>query len=139
MRRTFYVGVGFALGVAATRRTRRAREAALAALTPTSIAANVADAIAEVGQALGGFLTDVRIGMEQRESELATVVDQAVLDQPVPPQSVLPQSALNQPALTQDAAPAFSEPAVKPVPTAAPRHARAIGAVARSDRGWRTG
>jgi len=112
LRRTFYVGVGFAIGVAATRRTRRAREAALAAITPTSIAANVADAISEVGHSLGGFVTDVRAGMQQREAELVAVVNhQTGVTSWVPPELAGPTRY----------------------------DARAIGAVARSDRGWRTG
>ena len=75
MRRTFYLGVGAALGVAATRKTRRAKEAAKAALRPTSIAADIADAIAELGHAVGGFAADVRAGMRERQAQLVPVVD----------------------------------------------------------------
>jgi hypothetical protein len=77
MRRTFYLGVGAALGVAATRKTRRAKEAAKAAFTPRSIAASIADAIAEVGQAVGSFAADVRAGMAEREAELVDVVTES--------------------------------------------------------------
>lgn len=75
MRRTFYIAVGAALGVAASRRTRRAKEAAKAALTPSSIAADVADAIAEVGNAVGSFAADVRAGMAERQQQLVAVID----------------------------------------------------------------
>jgi hypothetical protein len=77
MRRTFYLAVGAAMGVAATRRTRRAKDQAMAALTPTSVAGNVADAIAELGNAVGSFAADVRAGMEERESQLVAVIDEA--------------------------------------------------------------
>ena len=75
MRRTFYLAVGAALGVAATRRTRRAKDAAKAALTPDSLAGNIADAIAELGHAVGSFAADVRAGMAERESQLVAVID----------------------------------------------------------------
>jgi len=75
MRRTFYLAVGAAVGVAATRRTRRAKEAAKAALTPTSLAGEIADAIAELGNALGSFAADVRAGMAERQSQLVAVFD----------------------------------------------------------------
>lgn len=77
MRRTFYLAVGAAIGVAATRKTRRAKEAAMAALTPRSVAAEVADAIAEVGNAVGSFAADVRAGMAERETQLVAVIDDA--------------------------------------------------------------
>jgi hypothetical protein len=75
MRRTFYLGVGAVIGVAATRKTRRAKEAAKAALTPSSIAADLADAIAELGHAVGSFAADVRAGMRERQAQLVPVVD----------------------------------------------------------------
>lgn len=119
MRRTFYVGVGFAIGVAATRRTRRAKEAALAAMTPASVAATVADGISEIGHALGSFVTDVRAGMHERESELVAVVNERTgLVAMSPPE-------LAGPGRVQPLRPAVRE--------------RATDAVARSDRGWRTG
>ena len=70
MKRIYYFGAGVALGVAATRRTRRAKEAAREALkakvTPSAIAADVADAIAELGNAVGAFAADVRQGAINR-------------------------------------------------------------------------
>ena len=76
MRRTFYLAVGAALGVAATRKTRRAKEQVAASLTPASLAGNVADAIAELGNAVGSFAADVRAGMDERESQLIAVIDE---------------------------------------------------------------
>lgn len=75
----YVFGAGVALGVAATRRTRRAKEAAAAAmkakLTPSAIAADVADAIAEIGNAVGAFASDVRQGAVNRRSSYRTVID----------------------------------------------------------------
>lgn len=79
MKRVYVFAAGVALGVAATRRTRRAREAARAALaaklTPSAIAADLADAIAEVGQAIGSLATDVRIGAANRRAVYRPMVD----------------------------------------------------------------
>ncbi len=75
----YVFGAGVALGVAATRRTRRAKEAAAAAmkakLTPSAIAADVADAIAEIGHAVGAVATDVRQGAVNRRASYRTVID----------------------------------------------------------------
>lgn len=72
---------GVALGVAATRRTRRAkvaaREALKAKLTPSAIAADLADAIAEVGNAIGSFAADVRQGAANRRASYRPVIDNA--------------------------------------------------------------
>jgi hypothetical protein len=79
MKRIYYFGAGVALGVAATRRTRRAkqaaREALKAKLTPSAIAADVADAIAELGNAVGAFASDVRQGAINRRAGYRPLVD----------------------------------------------------------------
>ena len=81
MKRIYYFGAGVALGVAATRRTRRAKEAAREALkakvTPSAIAADVADAIAELGNAVGAFAADVRQGAINRRASYRPLVDNA--------------------------------------------------------------
>ena len=81
MKRIYYFGAGIALGVAATRRTRRAKEAAREALkakvTPSAIAADVADAIAELGNAVGAFAADVRQGAVNRRASYRPLVDNA--------------------------------------------------------------
>ncbi len=81
MKRWHYFTAGLALGALATRRTRRAKEAAKAALaaklTPSAIAADVADAIAELGNAVGSFATDVRMGAANRRSTYRPMIDGA--------------------------------------------------------------
>lgn len=81
MKRLFYFTAGVAVGVAATRRSRRAKEAAAAALkarlTPSAIAADVADAMAELGNAVGSFASDVRIGAANRRASYRPMVDGA--------------------------------------------------------------
>ena len=77
----FYFGAGLALGVAGTRRTRRAKEAAraklAAKLTPSAIAADVADAIAELGNAVGSFASDVKQGAANRRASYRPMIDGA--------------------------------------------------------------
>jgi hypothetical protein len=75
----YYFTAGIALGVAATRRTRRAKQAAMAAFaakfTPSAIAAEMADAIAEIGQAVGSFASDVRMGAVNRRASYRPMID----------------------------------------------------------------
>jgi hypothetical protein len=77
----YYFSAGIALGAVATRRTRRAKEAARAALaaklTPSAIAADVADAIAELGNAVGSFAADVRQGAANRRATYRPMIDNA--------------------------------------------------------------
>ena len=77
----FYFSAGVALGAMATRRTRRAAEAARAAmaakLTPSAIAADVADAIAELGNAVGALAADMRQGAANRRAAYRPMVDGA--------------------------------------------------------------
>ena len=81
VKRIYYFGAGLALGVAATRRTRRAKEAAREALkakvTPSAIAADMADAIAELGNAVGYFAADVRQGVLNRRASYRPMIDNA--------------------------------------------------------------
>lgn len=81
MKRLYYFTAGVALGVAATRRTRRAKEAARAALaaklTPSAIAADLADAIAELGNAVGSFAADVKMGAANRRASYRPMIDGA--------------------------------------------------------------
>ncbi len=77
----FYFSAGVAFGVLATRRSRRAKEAARAALaaklTPSAIAADVADAIAELGNAVGSFAADVQQGAANRRASYRPMIDGA--------------------------------------------------------------
>jgi len=81
VKRIYYFGAGIALGAVATRRTRRAKEAARealkASLTPSAIAADVADAIAELGNAIGAFASDVRQGAINRRTSYRPMIDNA--------------------------------------------------------------
>ena len=81
MKRLYYFAAGVAVGVAATRRTRRAKEAAKAALaatlTPSAIAADLADAVAELGNAVGSFAADVRMGAANRRAAYRPMIDGA--------------------------------------------------------------
>ena len=81
MKRIHYFAAGVALGAMSMRRTRRAKEAARAAmaaqLTPSAIAADVADAIAELGNAVGSFAADVRQGALNRQASYRPVIDNA--------------------------------------------------------------
>ena len=76
MKAALYFVAGAVVGVAATQRTRRAKQAVKASLTPSAIAADLADAIGEIGHAMGSFAADVRAGMEDRQAELSAVVDE---------------------------------------------------------------
>ena len=79
MRRMVYFAAGVAIGAVGTRRTRRAKEAARAALaaklTPSAVAADVADAMAELGNAVGSFASDVRQGAANRRASYRPMVD----------------------------------------------------------------
>lgn len=66
MRRLFWVAFGATVGVWAVRRVDRA----LQALTPPALAASLADALGELGEAVRDFALDVREGMAEREAEL---------------------------------------------------------------------
>jgi len=67
----FWLGVGLAVGVYAT---RRASEAAHA-LTPAGVGANIADGLRELGAGIGAFGAEVRAGMTERERELTELVE----------------------------------------------------------------
>jgi hypothetical protein len=72
MRRLFWLGLGVTVGVLATRRvTSAARH-----LTPGGLAEDLADAMRELGVAVGSFGADVRAGMVERERELHEMVDE---------------------------------------------------------------
>lgn len=79
MKRIYIFGAGVLLGAVASKRTRRQKEAAKAALaaklTPSAIAADVADAIAELGNAVGSFAADVRQGAENRRSTYRPMIE----------------------------------------------------------------
>jgi hypothetical protein len=72
MSRLFWLGVGAAVGIMATRRLNRAARH----LTPGGFAEDVGDALHELAGAVGSFGADVRAGMAERERELHRLVDE---------------------------------------------------------------
>ncbi|APU14468.1 hypothetical protein UA75_12125 [Actinoalloteichus sp. GBA129-24] len=82
MSRLFWFGAGIAAGIAISRRMAEAARQA----TPAGVAANVGDAVRELAGALGTFGAEVRAGMNERERELADVVEvQSGLASPADP------------------------------------------------------
>lgn len=67
MKRLFWLGVGLAAGVLATRRAAAAAQR----LTPAGIGANLADGLRELGAGLGEFGAEVRVAMADHERRLA--------------------------------------------------------------------
>jgi hypothetical protein len=107
VKRLFWLGLGLAVGVYAT---RRASEAAHA-LTPAGVGANLADGLRELGAGLGAFGAEVRAGMTERERELTDLVER--------------RTGAPLPALSD----AFADPEPSPVRRPAPRaRARRAGA-----------
>ncbi|GHF38737.1 hypothetical protein FHX82_006583 [Amycolatopsis bartoniae] len=72
MKRLFWLGVGVAAGVAATRKAGRTVRQA----TPAGLASNLGDAVQELAGAIGSFGADIRAGMTEREQELRDMVEQ---------------------------------------------------------------
>jgi chromosome condensin MukBEF MukE localization factor len=72
MRRLFWLGVGAAVGVMATRRVSNAARH----LTPGGFAEDLGVAVRELAGAVGAFGADVRAGMAEREAELQRMVDE---------------------------------------------------------------
>jgi hypothetical protein len=91
MKRLFWLGLGLAAGTYLARRASAAAEA----MTPAGIGANIADGLRELGAGLGAFGAEVRAGMNERERELAAMVERqtgaplpsyadALADEPAP-------------------------------------------------------
>jgi len=77
VKRTFWFGLGVAVGVAAARKVSGTARR----FTPAGIAENLGDAVRELAAALGSFGSDVRAGMAEREAELhATVAARTGID-----------------------------------------------------------
>ncbi|MGQ0483489.1 MAG: hypothetical protein ACT4O0_20995 [Pseudonocardia sp.] len=71
MKRLFWLGLGVATGVMAT---RKAAEAARK-LTPVGIAEQLGDGLRELAMSIGEFGADVKAGMSEREHELTEIVE----------------------------------------------------------------
>ena len=98
MKRLFWMGVGVAVGVSATRKVSQAAHRA----SPAGVGASLGEGLRELGAGLGAFGAEVRAGMSEREDELYSYVERST-NIPVRP----------------------AVPAAPPEPTPAARHTRA--------------
>lgn len=71
MKRLFWVGVGVAIGVSATRKVNQATHRA----SPAGVGASLGEGLRELGAGLGAFGAEVRAGMNEREQELYSLVE----------------------------------------------------------------
>lgn len=71
MKRLFWVGVGVAIGVSATRKVNQAAHRA----SPAGVGASLGEGLRELGAGLGAFGAEVRAGMNEREQELYSLVE----------------------------------------------------------------
>ena len=71
MKRLFWVGVGVAVGVSATRKVSQAAHRA----SPAGVGASLGEGLRELGAGLGAFGAEVRAGMAEREDELYSLVE----------------------------------------------------------------
>jgi hypothetical protein len=72
MKRLFWVGVGVAVGVAATRKVNEITQKA----TPAGIGTSLGEGLRELGAGLGAFGAEVRAGMNERSEELYSMVEE---------------------------------------------------------------
>jgi uncharacterized protein DUF6167 len=93
MRRLFYVAVGAGLGVAAVRRASRAARK----LTPAGLAGSAGGAVSGLRGSIREFVSDVRIGMVEREAQLhEALAGEAPL--PFTPHTARPPRSTGRPA-----------------------------------------
>jgi len=71
MKRLFWLGLGVATGVVATRRLAELAER----ITPAGVGEQIGDGLRELAGAIGAFGAEVRAGMTERERELAELVE----------------------------------------------------------------
>jgi hypothetical protein len=71
VKRLFWVGVGVAVGVTATRKVNEVTKKA----TPSGIGTSLGEGLRELGAGLGAFGAEVRAGMVAREQELNDLVE----------------------------------------------------------------
>jgi hypothetical protein len=71
MKRLFWLGLGVATGVMATRKVNEAAKK----VTPVGIGEQIGDGLRELAVAIGEFGAEVRAGMTEREDELADMVE----------------------------------------------------------------
>jgi len=85
MKRLFWVGVGVAIGVTATRKVNEVTQKA----TPAGIGTSLGEGLRELGAGLGAFGAEVRAGMNERSEELYAMVEDTT-EIPVRPTSTAP-------------------------------------------------
>jgi hypothetical protein len=73
MKRLFWMGVGVAVGVSATRKIGAVTQKA----TPAGIGTSLGEGLRELGAGLGAFGAEVRAGMAEREEELTAMVEES--------------------------------------------------------------
>lgn len=73
MKRLFWMGIGVAVGVSATRKIGAVAQRA----TPAGVGTSLGEGLRELGAGLGAFGAEVRAGMAEREEELATMVEES--------------------------------------------------------------
>ena len=71
MKRLFWLGVGVAVGVGASRKVSQAAHRA----SPAGVGASLGEGLRELGAGLGAFGAEVRAGMVEREEELYSLVE----------------------------------------------------------------
>jgi hypothetical protein len=71
MKRLFWVGVGVAVGITATRKVNELTQKA----TPSGIGTSLGEGLRELGAGLGAFGAEVRAGMNERSEELYAMVE----------------------------------------------------------------
>ncbi|PVZ11822.1 hypothetical protein [Actinomycetospora cinnamomea] len=71
MKRLFWVGVGVAVGVTATRKVNELTQKA----TPAGLGTSLGEGLRELGAGLGAFGAEVRAGMNERAEELYAMVE----------------------------------------------------------------
>jgi hypothetical protein len=71
MKRMFWLGVGVAIGVGASRKVSQAAHRA----SPAGVGASLGEGLRELGAGLGAFGAEVRAGMAEREAELYSLVE----------------------------------------------------------------
>ncbi|HEY2223237.1 hypothetical protein [Actinomycetospora sp.] len=73
MKRLFWMGVGVAVGVSASRKVSQAAHRA----SPAGVGASLGEGLRELGAGLGAFGAEVRAGMTEREDELYSYVEES--------------------------------------------------------------
>lgn len=86
MKGLFWLGLGVATGVMATRRAAETVQR----FTPAGVGEQVGDGLRELALAIGEFGAEVRAGMAEREQELTELVEHRT-GQPLPRAAAAPQ------------------------------------------------